>query len=177
MHASSPGRAPKLLLAAKQPSTEEYWIPAKKHTTHPRAKEKINKTLGGAKSCLESNPVPARDVWRAQAKACVHQDSEARQRLSQTCLLVFECLLQRHGSAVTCHGDRGSGCSRPGSCSMWHKPSWRKLPLAPPQSHQADDPQTAEQLYQRSSPTVKKVLGPTTDFPIWGSGKGTENSQ
>ena len=25
--------------------------------------------------------------------------------------------------------------------------------------------------------TVKKVLGPTTDFPTWGSGKGTENSQ
>ena len=25
--------------------------------------------------------------------------------------------------------------------------------------------------------TVKKVLGPTTDFPTWGSSKGNENPQ
>ena len=42
----------------------------------------------------------------------------------------------------------------------------------PLQSHQADDPQTGEQLYKSSSHTATKVLGPTTDFPIWGSGKG-----
>ena len=42
-------------------------------------------------------------------------------------------------------------------------------------AHQADDPQTREQLYQRSFPTVTKILGPTTDFPTWGSSKGTEN--
>ena len=45
------------------------------------------------------------------------------------------------------------------------------------ESHQADNPQTAEKLYQRNSHTVKKILGLTTDFPTWGSGKGTENSQ
>ena len=85
-----------------------------------------------------------------------------------------ECLLLSHRSAVTCSGDRGSGCSRPGSPSMWHEPSWRRSLLAPPYSHQADDPQIAEQLYQRNSHTVKKVLGPTTDFPTWGPRKGTE---
>ena len=85
--------------------------------------------------------------------------------------------MQHTQSAVGCHMDRGSGCSRPGSHSMWHKPSWRKLPLDPSQRHQADNPQTAEQLYQRNSCTVKEVLGPTTDFPTWGSGKGTENPQ
>ena len=37
--------------------------------------------------------------------------------------------------------------------------------------------QTAGQLYQRNSYTVEKVLGPTADFPTWGSGKGTENAQ
>ena len=74
-------------------------------------------------------------------------------------------------------GHRGSGCSRPGSRSMWPKPSWRRSPLAPPYSHQADNPQTAEQLYQRNSHTVKKVLGPTTDSPTWGWGKETENPQ
>ena len=38
------------------------------------------------------------------------------------------------------------------------------------QSHQTGYLQTADQLYQRNSHTVEKVLGPTT----WGSGKGTE---
>ena len=47
-----------------------------------------------------------------------------------------------------------------------------ELGQKPPQ-YSKDDPQTAEQLCQRNSHTVKKVLGPTTDFPTWGSGKGT----
>ena len=34
--------------------------------------------------------------------------------------------------------------------------------------------QTAEQLYQLNPCTVKNVLGPTTDFPTWASGKETE---
>ena len=38
-------------------------------------------------------------------------------------------------------------------------------------------PQTGEQLYQRSSRTVAKVLGPTAEFPTWGSHKRTENPQ
>ena len=32
-------------------------------------------------------------------------------------------------------------------------------------------------LHQINYCTIKKVLGPTTDFPTWGSGKGTENPQ
>ena len=36
-------------------------------------------------------------------------------------------------------------------------------------------PTNTEQLYQRNSHTVKKVLLPTTDFPTYGSGKETEN--
>ena len=28
--------------------------------------------------------------------------------------------------------DRGSGCSRPGRCSVWHNSSWRRWLLAPP---------------------------------------------
>ena len=60
---------------------------------------------------------------------------------------------------------------------MWRKPSWRRSPLAPLYSQWEDNPQTAEQLYQRNSCIVKKVLGPTMDFSTWGSGKGTENLQ
>ena len=40
MYSSSPARTPKLQLTAEQPSTEECWIPPKKDTPHPRAKEK-----------------------------------------------------------------------------------------------------------------------------------------
>ena len=59
------------------------------------------KTVGGEKSHLEStNPTPARDVPKAQTKPCVHQ--EAPQRLSQTCLWVFKCLLRKYRSAVAC---------------------------------------------------------------------------
>ena len=32
--------------------------------------------VGLAKSHLESNPIPTRDVRRAQTKSCVHQDPE-----------------------------------------------------------------------------------------------------
>ena len=39
------------------------------------------------------------------------------------------------------------------------------------------NPQTGEQLHQKRSHTVAKVLGPTTDFPTWGSSKGIENPQ
>ena len=75
---------------------------------------------------------------------------------------------------MACHKDKGSGSSRPGRHDMWHKSSWMKSPLM---SCQADDPQTGEQLYQRCSCTVAKVLGSTTDFAIWGSGKGNQNPQ
>ena len=39
------------------------------------------------------------------------------------------------------------------------------------------DPQTEEQQYQTSSPTVINVLNPTSGFPAWGSNKGTRNIQ
>ena len=121
--------------------------------------------------------IPAKDPRSTQIKPCVHQDPETPQKLSQTCLWVFACLLRQHGSALACCRDRASGYSRSGRCDMWHNSSERRLPLVPPYSHQADYPQTGEQLYQRYSCTVAKVLGPITVFPTWGSSKSTENPQ
>ena len=46
-----------------------------------------NKTGRGAKSRLESNPITARDAWRAQRKPCAQQESP--QTLRQTCLWVL----------------------------------------------------------------------------------------
>ena len=46
---------------------------------HVQGQRRIpRKIVGGAKSQLESNPIPARDTRRAQTKPCVHQDSEPR---------------------------------------------------------------------------------------------------
>ena len=59
-------RTPKLQLAAGQLSREECWIPPKKI---PHAQEQMrspSKTVGGAISHLESNPILARDTQRAQ---------------------------------------------------------------------------------------------------------------
>ena len=39
------------------------------------------------------------------------------------------------------------------------------------------DPQTGEQQYQRSSPTVVQVLNTTSGFPAWESDKGTGTPQ
>ena len=44
-------------------------------------------------------------------------------------------------------------------------------------NHRAAKQMAHKQSYQRNSRTVKEVLGPTTDLPTWGSGKGTENPQ
>ena len=62
----------KIQLAAEQPSTE-CCIPPKRDTPHPRAKRSPSKKVGGAKSPLDSNPIPTRDAQRAQTK---HQDPE-----------------------------------------------------------------------------------------------------
>ena len=106
-------------LASFLPKKSQGWSPSEwtvgshqKNISHIQGQRRgTNKTAGGAKLCLESNPIPTRDTWRAQTKPCVHQGTP--QKLSQTCLWVSECLLQRHGSAVDCHRGRGSGCSRP----------------------------------------------------------------
>ena len=113
--------------------------------------------------------------WCKQNLVCTgprERSSDPPQETEPDLPLVLECLLQRHGPAVVCHGDRGSGCSRFGRRSMWHKSSYKRLPLAPLQSCRADDPQTGEQLYQRAFALLQKVLGPTTDFPTWASSKG-----
>ena len=61
-------------LAAEQPLTGESWIPPNKATPCTRAKEKTSKMIGGAKLCLESNPILTRDDQQTQTKPCVHQD-------------------------------------------------------------------------------------------------------
>ena len=86
---SSPARTPKLQENVGSHQKKKLHIQGQRRST----REKV----GVVKSHLESNPIPARDAWRAQTKPCGHQ--ETPHRLSQTCLWVFECLLWRCGSA------------------------------------------------------------------------------
>ena len=136
MDSSSPGRTPKLQLTAEKPSTGECWIPPKKKKTHVQGQRRTpNKTARGAKSCLESNPIPTRDAQRTQTKLCAHQNPETPQRLTKPDLplRVLVSPVEARISSGLLQG-QGSGCSRPGSHTVWHKPSWRRLPLAPPLS-------------------------------------------
>ena len=175
VHSSSPVRTPKLQVT-NEPSTGQRWIPPKKDTPHPRAKEKPQQD---SRRRAVIHNIKSQTHYRcsegANKTSCTpgprEWSSDLHKRLSQTCLSVFEWPLRRHESAVTCHGDGGSGCSRPGRRGMWHRFFWRRLPLAPV-SLWAEDPQTKVQLYERSSRTVAKVLGLTADFPTWGLVKG-----
>ena len=136
MHSSSPVRTSTLQLAAEQPLTGECWIPPKKHIPHPRSKEKPQQDGRRSEIMFRIKPQTHQRCSEGTNKTlCApgsrERNSDPHKRLSQTCRGVFECLLQRHGSAVTCCGYRGSGCSRLGRCSLWHKSFWRRLPLVP----------------------------------------------
>ena len=75
------------------------------------------------------------------------------------------CLLQRHGLAVACHGDGVPAAADLGHAALFN---------IEPQSRRPTNCRTS---ILKKSHTVNKALGPTTDFPIWGSSKGTENPQ
>ena len=129
MRSSSPARTPKLQLPAEQPSTGECWTPQKKRFPTSKGKGEAAIRCRRGKITFRIKPHTHQRRSEDSDKTSCATGCRDPQRLSQTCFRVFECLVQRHGPAVACHGDRHSGCSRPGSPSVWHQPSWRKLPL------------------------------------------------
>ena len=136
MYSSSPARTPKSQLAAEQPSTGEFWIPPKKDTPHPRAKGKPQQIRRqGVIAFKIKSQTHQRCLNGTNKTFCApglrERSSDSHKRLSQACICLFDCLLWRHGSAVTCQGDRCSGCSRPGRPGVWHLFSSKRLPLAP----------------------------------------------
>ena len=131
-------------MAAEQPSTGECWIPPKKDTLHPRAKENPQQDGRRGTTALKSNLRPTRDVWRAPTKPCAHQDprngavTSTRDRARPA----FECFrppkVARVGSDLP--WGQGIWCSRPRRCGMWPmwpKSSWRRSPIAPLWSRRA----------------------------------------
>ena len=75
---------------------------------HVQGQRRPGKMVGGAKSCLEANPI-APEALRG-FKPCAHQDPETPQRLSQNCVWVSPVWYR---SAVACCRGSGSGCSGP----------------------------------------------------------------
>ena len=118
-----------------------------------------NKMVGGTKSHLESNPIPASDVRRAQTKLVHTRTQRPHRNWART---MFECLLQRYGSVVWA---TGAGESVQQTC-VWHKPSWRRSPLMPPSVQwlscvwlfAAHEPQHARPPYP--SPTSRVYTNP-----------------
>ena len=84
--------------------------------------------IGGAKLHLESNPMPARDAQRAQTSLVCTRTQ--RPRLRQTC--VWASLVEVRVSSGLPQG-QGLWMQQ---IWVWHKPSWRRLPLTPPQTLQ-----------------------------------------
>ena len=106
-----PARTPKLQLAAEQPLIGECQILSKKDTTCQGAKRKPQQDGRRGEITFRIKPHTLQRLCKGSNKPCAHQDPEIHRDWDRT---VFECLLQRYGSAVDCCWGRGSGCSRPG---------------------------------------------------------------
>ena len=78
-------------------------------TPHPRAKEKPQQDSRRGKITFTIKPHTHQRCSEGLNKPCVHQSPH--RDWDRT---VFECLLQRYGSAVDSCTGRGSGCNRPG---------------------------------------------------------------
>ena len=84
-----------------------------------------SKMVGGVNLCLKSNPIPTRNAQRAQTNL-------ARTRTQrQTELHLSICV----GVQVSSRLPQGQGLWVQQTW-VWHKPSWRRLPLIPPWSCQ-----------------------------------------
>ena len=72
-------------VAAGQPLTGECWIPPKKMPHLQGQRRSPSKTVGGAKSNSESNPLPTRDAQRAQTNLVCNRTQRHPRDLSQKC--------------------------------------------------------------------------------------------
>ena len=90
---------------------EQRWSICEEITHIQGWRRSPSKMVGGTKSCLESNPTPARATQSAQTNLVSTKTQRPHRDWDRT---VFECLLWSFGSAVDCCRGRGFGCSRPG---------------------------------------------------------------
>ena len=87
-------------------------------------------------------------------------------RLCQTCLWVSECLPVE--AQVSSDLLQGQG--------LWLHQTWEVQHVRPNTEAQSRQATNWRTIISKNSNTVVKVLGATTDFPTWGSGKDPENA-
>ena len=58
---------------------------------------------------------------------------------------------------------------------LWLQQTWEVQHVRPNTEAQSRQPTNWRTVISKNSNTVVKVLGTTTDFPTWGSGKDPEN--
>ena len=82
--------------------------PTKKKIPHIQGQRRSsNKTVKGAKSHLESNPILTRHT-EGSNKPCAHQDPETPQRLSQNCVWVSPAKVQVSSGLLQGEGALGA---------------------------------------------------------------------
>ena len=87
MHSSSV-RTLKLKLAAEQLSTGECWIPPKKDTLHPRAKEKTQQDGRRGEIAFRIKPHTCQRHSEGSNKPSAHQDPGTPQTEKELCLSI-----------------------------------------------------------------------------------------
>ena len=123
VNSSSPARTPKLQPAAEEPLTGECWIPPKKYTSGPRAKEKPQQDGRRGKVTFRIKPhTQQRRLKGSNKTLCAPGHStetepelHLRVWVSPVEVRVSSGLLQGSGLWVQ-------------QTWVWHKPSWRRLP-------------------------------------------------
>ena len=101
-------RTPKLQLPAEQPSRGECWIPPRKDTSCPRAKEKPQQDGRRGKILNRINPYTCQRHLEGSKKKNLVSTRRPHRDWTRP---GFEGL--RFGSAVACCRGRGSGCCSP----------------------------------------------------------------
>ena len=162
VHSPALVRTPDLQLTAGQASTGEHWVPPKKDTSHPRAKEKTRQGGRRGKITYRIKPIWPKVLGGLTQNLGCTRAQGPHKRLSQTCL---ECL------NVSC---RGAG-------QQWPAVGTGDLAAAdlggearePDLGHRADNPQSGGQC-ARAALHCGKSSRHTPDSPAWGSGKRAE---
>ena len=91
-------------------------------TPHPRAKEKPQQDGRRGEIAFRIKPHTCQRCSEGSKIPCPYQDPRPHRDWDRT---VFGCLLWRYGSAVDCWGQE----LWVQQTWVWHKPSWRRLPL------------------------------------------------
>ena len=99
-------------------------------TSHPRAKEKPQQDGRRGKITFRIKPCSHQRRSEGSNKPCAQQDPETPQRLRQNCVWASPVELR-----VSSGLPQGQGLWVQHTW-VWHKPSWRRSPLTPPQSCQ-----------------------------------------